>query len=250
MKTLTYLISAIQKGLFTCFLFIVFVPVLLFTSIHAYSQQVAKELSFKLETLTGFLVYTPVNYRKDETATWPLILFLHGMGERGDSIALVTVHGPPKNVKTNNDFPFIVVSPQLSDKVRRWSTSELSALLDEIIAIYRIDTSRIYLTGLSMGGYGTWSWASAEPERFAAIAPFCGGGNPEEAYKIGNIPTWVFHGEEDKAVSITESEKMVEALGKAGGNVRFTRYSNTGHLCWDEAYDSGILYDWFLHIRK
>jgi len=129
MKTLTYLISAIQKGLFTCFLFIVFVPVLLFTSIHAYSQQVAKELSFKSETLTGFLVYTPVNYRKDETATWPLILFLHGMGERGDSIALVSVHGPPKNVKTNNDFPFIVVSPQLSDKVRRWSTSELSAAI-------------------------------------------------------------------------------------------------------------------------
>ncbi len=237
------------KSKFHC-LFILFVPAMLCTSNFVHSQQVPKEISFKSETLTGYLVYTPENYRLDESVTWPLILFLHGMGERGDSIALVTVHGPPKNVATNHNFPFIVVSPQLSDKVRRWSTSELSALLDDIIAAYQVDISRIYLTGLSMGGYGTWSWASSEPRRFAAIAPFCGGGNPEEAYKIGNTPTWVFHGEEDKAVPITESEKMVEALGKAGGNVRFTRYSNTGHLCWDEAYDSGILYDWFLHFQK
>jgi predicted peptidase len=124
------------------------------------------------------------------------------------------------------------------------------ALLDEVQSKYKVDPDRVYLTGLSMGGFGTWETATQYPERFAAIVPICGGGRPYTVARLKNLPTWVFHGEKDNVVPIKRSEEMVDALKKAGGDVKFTRYPEAGHDSWTETYNNPELYDWFLkHTR-
>src|SRR5262249_37880875 len=152
------------------------------------------------------LLYLPDAYDSSKKE-WPLLLFLHGAGESGDDLARVKRHGPPKLIEGGKAFPFIVVSPQSSG--RGWNADTLNALLDDLISKYRVDKDRVYLTGLSMGGFGTWSLAATHPEKFAAIAPICGGGRPEDASKIKDIPTWVFHGAKDTTVPIARSEAMV-----------------------------------------
>jgi len=127
----------------------------------------------------------------------------------------------------------------------------LNALLDHIVSLYRIDEERIYVTGLSMGGFGTWYMAAAYPDRFAAIAPICGGGDPESAGRIAHLPVWVFHGAKDETVRIKKSEEMVAALKKVGGKVKFTVYPDLGHNSWDATYGNPELYKWFLeHTRS
>ncbi len=126
----------------------------------------------------------------------------------------------------------------------------LNDLLDKIIAEDRVDADRVYLTGLSMGGYGTWDWAIQSPDRFAAIAPICGGGNPDKVRAIRSMPVWVFHGAKDPTVPIAESEKMVKALKKAGSNVKFTVYPEAGHDSWTETYNNPELYKWFLSHKR
>src|SRR4028119_329769 len=122
----------------------------------------------------GYLLYLPEAYGKDPNQKWPLVVFLHGSGESGSDLEKLKAHGPPKLIAQGKAFPFIVVSPQAPDGVRRgWDVEVLNALLDDMLAKYSVDTDRVYLTGLSMGGYGTWSWATANPERFAAVAPIC-----------------------------------------------------------------------------
>ncbi|MBC8236475.1 prolyl oligopeptidase family serine peptidase [bacterium] len=183
----------------------------------------------------NYLLFLPKGYGEDAKQKWPLILFLHGMGERGDDIELVKILGIPKIVEQKENFPFIAVSPQCPKF--SWWTAEaeaLNALLDEIVAKYAVDEDRIYLTGASMGGYGTWHLAMMYPERFAAIAPICGGGDPERASVLKNVPAWVFHGGKDTVVSPEESEKMVDALKTLGGDVRFTLYPEAGHDSWTE----------------
>ena len=199
-----------------------------------------------------YLLFLPEDYGADQQQKWPLILFLHGAGERGDDLERVKVHGIPKIAEQQQDFPFIAVSPQCPKS--SWWTVELealNALLDEIVAKYAVDTKRIYLTGLSMGGFGAWHLATAYPERFAAIAPVCGGGDPEKACILKDIPAWVFHGAKDKTVSPEESKKMVKALEDCGGDIRLTIYPEAGHDSWTETYDNPELYEWFLkHARE
>ena len=142
----------------------------------------------------------------------------------------------------------IVVCPQCPNDAR-WSGLQLellNALLDEVVSEHRIDEQRIYLTGLSMGGFGTWRLAMAYPDRFAAIAPVCGGGDPDQAPEVAHLPTWVFHGAKDNVVSIENSKRMIDALKKAGGNVKITIYPDAGHDSWTETYNNPKLYDWFL----
>ena len=194
------------------------------------------------------LVYLPDDYHADRTPR-PLMLFLHGAGERGDSLDLVKVHGPPKLIEAGRGFPFIVVAPQ-QPAGSWWDAARLSRLLDEIEASYRVDPERIYVTGLSMGGYGTWALAIAEPERFAAIAPICGWGEPEQVCAIREVPVWNFHGARDQVVPIARSEALVEALEACGGDVRFTVYPEAGHDAWTETYDDPQLYDWLLAHRR
>jgi len=199
----------------------------------------------------NYLLFLPKSYGENPQQKWPLILFLHGAGERGDDIELVKVHGIPKIVEQKEDFPFIAVSPQCPKF--SWWTAEieaLNALLDEILETYAVDENRVYLTGLSMGGYGTWHLAMMYPERFAAIAPICGGGDPERASVLKNVPAWVFHGGKDTVVSPEESEKMVDALKTLSGDVQFTLYPEVGHDSWTETYDNPELYEWFLKHKR
>ena len=200
----------------------------------------------------NYLLHLPKEYGKSPQKRWPLILFLHGAGERGDDLELVKVHGIPKILEEGQDLPFIVISPQCPVE-SWWSTyfEELEALLNEVIASYAVDTERLYLTGLSMGGFGTWHLGAIHPKRFAALAPICGGGPwfagfPEKARVLKDVPLWVFHGAKDDTVPLEESEKIVDVLKGCGGNVRFTVYPDAGHDSWTETYNNQELYEWFL----
>jgi len=200
-----------------------------------------------------YLFYLPKDYYNAKKIAWPLILFLHGMGERGNDLELVKIHGIPKIVKTQKDFPFIAVSPQCPTEYV-WRDKKMlqavESLILKIIKNYRIDKTRVYVTGLSMGGYGTWALAARRPELFAAAVPICGGGDPATVNVLKNLPIWVFHGGLDKVVLPEESEKMVRALEKDGGKVRYTLYPEAYHDSWTETYDNPALYDWMLSKRK
>ncbi|MCB0264904.1 MAG: prolyl oligopeptidase family serine peptidase [Calditrichaeota bacterium] len=200
-------------------------------------------------TVAGeYLLYLPQNYETSKDK-WPLMLFLHGAGERGDDLEKVKVHGPPKLVANGKEFPFVLVSPQCPEGMW-WSTDVLDALLNEITENYNIDENRIYVTGLSMGGFGTWALAEKYPHRFAAIAPVCGGGDPAAVPTFSHLPVWVFHGAKDNVVPIDRSEAMVNELKKNGADVQFTVYPEAGHDSWTETYDNPALYEWFLKQRR
>jgi predicted peptidase len=205
-----------------------------------------KEITVRVRL--NYLLFLPEGYGKDEAKRWPLILFLHGAGESGNDLARVKIHGPPKLVEKKKDFPFILVSPQSPG--RGWQVEALNGLLDEVQAHYRVDPDRVYLTGLSMGGFGTWSLAAAHPERFAAIVPICGGGTPADAPRLKDMPVWVFHGAKDPVVPVARSEAMVKALKEAGGNVQFTVYPDAGHDSWTKTYNNPEVYDWLLKQRR
>ena len=212
--------------------------------------QHAKKLSKEVKKLVeiNYLLYLPKNYNSSQEK-FPLMLFLHGAGERGHDLNLVKMHGPPKLIDQGKDFPFIVVSPQCPENVW-WSTDDLSALLDDVVQKYNVDENRIYVTGLSMGGYGTWAMAEKYPDRFAAIAPVCGGGNPLTICKIGKLPVWVFHGAKDPVVSVKEGQQMVDALNKCGNDAKLTIYPEAWHDAWTETYNNQELYEWFLKQKK
>ena len=194
-----------------------------------------------------YLLYLPKDY--EQKPSWPLMLFLHGAGERGDNLEVVKMHGPPKLIEAGRQFPFIVVSPQCP-KDGWWEPLEVRTLLDEIVGKYKVDKDRIYVTGLSMGGFGTWSLAALQPDRFAAIVPICGGGDPQWAKRIAHVPAWVFHGAKDPAVPLERSKKMVEALKKSGGDPKFTVYPEAGHDAWTETYANPQLYEWLLQQKR
>jgi predicted peptidase len=211
---------------------------------QSFSKQVTKTLAAR------YLLYLPKDYGKDPAARWPLILFLHGAGESGDNLEIVKKHGPPKLAAGGKEFPFIIVSPQAPSSREGWNVEVLTALLDEVMRQYAVDPDRVYLTGLSMGGFGTWNLAAAVPERFAAIAPICGGGQRRMARRLRTLPTWVFHGAKDPTVPLQESQEMVDALKAAGGDVKFTIYPDAGHDSWTVTYDNPELYSWFLQHKR
>lgn len=209
------------------------------------SQQTEQNMTIEL----NYLIYLPGDYDSSEEAKWPLILFLHGAGERGNNLELVKRHGPPKLVEDGKEFRFIIVSPQCPAG-QWWSADLLNRLLDKITSEYRIDKDRIYLTGLSMGGFGTWDLVSEYPEWFAAIAPICGGSHPELAWNMRHIPAWVFHGAKDEVVPVGLSEIMVKALKKYNPEVMLTIYPEAQHDSWTETYNNPELYEWFLKHKK
>jgi predicted peptidase len=195
-----------------------------------------------------YLLYLPNKYHQINKS-WPFMFFLHGAGERGSNIELVKKHGPLKLINQNKNLPFIIAAPQCIENMR-WNIEELNILLDEIIFKYNIDTKRIYLTGLSMGGFGTWELAIKYPNKFAAIIPVCGGGDPSKACKVKDVPIWAFHGAKDDVVPISKSEEMVAALKDCGGNPKFTIYPDAEHDSWTETYNNSNLYKWFLQHKK
>lgn len=214
-------------------------------------QEVGKLTEEKMEVQVTirmqYLLSLPKDYEKKDK--WPLVLFLHGAGERGDDLNKVKVHGPPKLIAKGKEFPFICVSPQCP-KNRWWDAAQLEALLDHIESKHKIDKDRVYVTGLSMGGFGTFALAAHAPKRFAAIAPICGGGDPIQAYQIRSLPTWVFHGGKDRVVPEERSKEMVEALKKRDGNVKYTVYPDAGHDSWTATYDNPEFYEWMLKQKR
>lgn len=210
-------------------------------------QQQHQRLQQQVAVTMDYLVYLPADYEQRDA--WPLLLFLHGAGERGNDLNLVQRHGPPRLIREGRDFPFVVVSPQCPAG-RWWEPFELAALVDAIVQQHRIDESRMYVTGLSMGGFGTWALAAHQPQRFAAIAPICGGGEPIVARLVASTPAWVFHGAKDPIVPLERSRQMVQAMENAGGQVRFTIYPDAGHDAWTETYANPELYEWLLQQQR
>ena len=224
-------------------------------------MQKVKEFKYRKTTKADlkYLLFLPKDYQAHSQKRWPLIFFLHGAGERGSNVWKVAVHGPPKIVAKDPDFPFIVVSPQCPEG-QIWSTEVLLGLLDKVEHQLNVDKGRVYLTGLSMGGYGSWDLGLRNPERFAAIVPICGGGQVitvllAEGTKrdaLRSLGVWAFHGGKDPVVPLEESQRMVNLLKKSGvQDVKLTVYPEAGHDSWTEAYNDPELYKWLLtHARN
>ena len=220
------------------------------------TAQAAKQFRFSQgkNGTVNYLLFLPKDYGKESGKTWPLILFLHGSGERGTNVWKVATHGPPSRVAAHPDFPFIIVSPQCPEG-EHWSNDSLLALLDDVLSHYAADPTRIYLTGLSMGGYGTWDLGLSHPERFAAMVPICGGGeliapllsSHEKADALKRLGIWTFHGAKDPVVPVEESQRMVDAAKKVGiEEVKLTIYPEADHNSWTQTYNNPELYDWLL----
>lgn len=217
-----------------------------------FSKTITKELKL------NYLKYLPKGYHDDAAKSWPLVVFLHGSGERGTNLSAVAVHGPPKLVREGHDYPFILISPQCPDG-QIWDDDAVLGMIDDVMAHERVDTKHVYLTGLSMGGFGTWSLAAKHPERFAAIAPICGGGERlrllllSEAQKqaLKTLGVWAFHGGKDNVVKLEESERMVAAFKSAGNqDIQLTVYPDAGHDSWTQAYNEPTFVEWLLkHSR-
>lgn len=200
-----------------------------------------------------YVVFVPHTY--DGKTPVPVILFLHGAGETKGGKMMPVQQGIAPHIKGRQEktFPAIVVIPQA--ETRGWQADgpngkRAIAMLDATMKEYKTDPDRVYLTGLSMGGYGTWHAAFTYPDRWAAIVPICGGGDPRGAEKIKHIPCWVWHGDQDRAVKVDLSRQMVEALKKAGGEPRYTELEWVGHNSWDAAYASPDLYAWLFRQKK
>lgn len=200
----------------------------------------------------SYLLYTPANYDANTAAKFPVILTLHGSGERGSDLNQLRDIGLPKKLETWTDCPFIVIAPQCpTDDIWVLHLDALDAILNQVIENYRVDTKRLYLSGYSMGGNGTWYLATAYANRFAAIAPICGRGTSLSAFaRLAKTPIWVFHGAKDDVVLLSESERMVAALKKIDADVRFTVYPDADHDSWTAAYNEPELYTWFLQHHR
>lgn len=253
-----------------------------------------------LDTEREYWLYLPRGFRQDGQEKWPILMFLHGGGERGNQIELVLRHGPIKEVVLKRrDLPFIIIAPQMPEfseeeqkkqeaerakreaepkeeeddderlsllsrptgKPWKWGPlgppegwhaiqGDLLQMVDNAIAEYQGDPDRVYLTGLSYGGFGTWYMATHHPQRWAAVAPICGAGENDLVHRIGQLPVWLFQGGRDTVVLAEWSLATADALDEAGGNVRVTVHEELGHDSWTRPYAGQELYDWFLSHRR
>src|SRR5688572_1902954 len=203
-----------------------------------------------------FMLFTPREYKTDGEP-WPLLLFLHGLGESGNNeLDRVKIHGPANLVDSHPNFPFVLVTPQcpppkggMKDVPTAWKPDQLIQLVDHVLANTHTDRTRVYVTGLSMGGFGTWRLVAAHPDRFAAAVPICGGGERTMAKSLRRVPIWAFHGARDPTVPLSKSQEMVDAVCCAGGRVRFTVYPEVEHDSWTATYNNDEVYDWLLSHR-
>lgn len=201
-----------------------------------------------------YAMFVPTDYNRRKKHQWPLIVFLHGFGESGDDIDYVLRHGPHKHALTQPSFEFLVVAPQVRrpetlPKIRNawldWD-ADLQKIIEQVKSEYRVDENRIYLTGLSMGGFGTFAIAAEHPEMFAAVAPVCGGGKVTDVRKYEGTPFWIFHGKLDKTVPHTMSVQMYEAMKQLDMDVQFTLYPDKDHDSWTVTYENPEFYAWLL----
>jgi predicted esterase len=220
-----------------------FLLLILFFNLKA--QQKAEQYNITV----NYLLYLPQEYGKDTSKLWPVMIFLHGSGQSGTDIQKVKTHGPPKLIEQGKQYPFIVVSPQAREN-EGWEPQVIIRLIKGIQSQYKVDKERIYLTGLSMGGFGTWNIASKFPSVFAAIAPVCGGGDTTQVMKLKHVPVWCFHGAKDNVVNPEQSYRMVRALKKFNPDVKLTIYPDANHDSWTQTYNNDSLYTWMLQHKK
>jgi predicted peptidase len=192
-------------------------------------------------------VALPAGYTESRER-WPLVVFLHGSGERGDDLRQVLVHGPPRHAAAGRAYPFVLVSPQL-EAGQRWNPQHLHRLLDAVAARWRVDRDRVCCTGLSLGGHGSWDWATAHPEDLAGIAPVCGYGDVINVCRGRTVPVRAYHGDADTVTPLPLQQACVDALRACGGTVSFTVYPGVGHDAWVPAYDDPGLVPWLMAQR-
>jgi len=215
------------------------------------SELIDDALHTIVEEKLNYYLYFPIDYKEDDTKQFPLLLFLHGGGESGAQLAEIKKNGPPKLLADGKEFPFLILAPQNPNKNKWWNTRAVNQLLDSIVTNHRVDSKRIYLTGLSRGGGAAWEMAVHYPKKFAALAVVCGMTPvPYASWIDKQMPIWVFHGEEDQSIPISESETMVARLKEMGYDVTFTRYPKVGHDSWVKAYAGDTLYDWFMQQKR
>jgi predicted peptidase len=213
----------------------------------------------------------PLGYDPGSKGSYPLVIFLHGMGERGSDNTKQLKHGIDSFAReaTRKKYRFFLVAPQCPGN-RTWCSfgrrgtkesptlakepTEPAALvlelIDSLAREHRIDRSRIYLTGLSMGGYGTWDLIARKPGLFAAAVPVCGGGDPAQAKKLTRVPIWCFHGDKDTAVPVARSRDMIDAVKKAGGKPLYTEYKGVAHDSWTRTYKDDKVLAWLFKQKK
>lgn len=227
---------------------------------RVFTDEHGRKLSYRL--------MIPLNYEANATEKYPLVLFLHGAGERGDDNHKQLIHGTGEFAKLENrkKHPCFVVAPQCPDG-KKWSEVDWSAdshkqpeesislkltreLLTSLEKEFRIDSKRLYVTGLSMGGYGTWDMITRTPDLFAAAIPICGGADETLAKHVINIPVWAFHGDNDGAVKVARSRRMIEAIRKAGGKPEYTEYAGVGHDSWTRTYADPAVMDWLFSQKR
>jgi predicted peptidase len=209
------------------------------------------------EGTLNYLQYLPKDYDKQSEKRWPLMLFLHGSGERGSDVQLVAKHGPFKLVREGHEFPFIIIAPQCPEK-QRWQVEPLMQLVAEAEKKFRVDPTRIYVTGLSMGGFGTWALGVNHPEKFAAIIPICGGGGIGDFVmssidhpELKSLAVWAFHGAKDPTVPVSASQEAVALLKEKGvQEVKLTIYPEALHDSWTQTYENPEIYDWLLQHHR
>jgi len=198
-----------------------------------------------------YLLALPKGYEEEPTKQWPLVVFLHGSGERGSDLNEVKRHGPPKLVEAGKVLGAIIASPQVPAGLV-WNPHGVKALTDELAKTLRVDRQRIYLTGMSMGGFGTWDTAFEYPDLYAALMPVCGGAGVKFilADRIKHVPAWIFHGAKDTAVPVSFSETIFRALNAKGAPVKLTIYPEAKHDSWTETYDNPEAWEWLLSQRR
>jgi predicted peptidase len=198
----------------------------------------------------NYLLALPPASEAKPAGGYPLMLFMHGAGERGTDLNLVKKHGPPKLVGKNPELnKFIIVSPQCPAG-QWWDITAMKGLIDHIAATQPVDKNRIVITGLSMGGYGTWAMLAKYPDLAAAAVPICGGGKPETAVRFKDVPIHCYHGAKDPTVPQKQSDDMIEALKKAGGKPEYTVFPDAAHDSWTAAYSDPKLFGWMLAQKK
>lgn len=210
---------------------------------------VADEGGQEREATLRYWLFVPAAYCADESQRWPLVLFLHGSGERGDDLELVKKHGPPKWLGERPDFPAVVISPQCP-RERRWNAAELAKLVEDAANNLRIDRQRLYVTGLSMGASGTWSLLAERPDLFAAAIPICGRGNLTRIEAVAKTPVWVTVGAKDRAGLVTNNIDLVAALTATGGATGLTLYPDLAHDCWTTTYEDEAIWKWLFSQKR
>lgn len=207
-----------------------------------------------LDMRIDYLLYLPAGYDDPGRAgqRWPLIVYMHGVGENGgDATRIANVPGLPQAIEQGLDIPAIVVSPHNTGKFNDlWHTDAMLALIESLEQQYRIDPNRVYLTGISLGGYTAWSMASVNPERYAAIVPVAAWGYPAEIGRMAGVSVWAFHGSNDIIVPARFHRSLVDAHQTAGGDARWTLLEGRGHDAGRDVYTDMAMYEWLLSQRR